>query len=158
MKNFTKSKTLQKRAQKVTPLGVNSNFRYWGEGVTPYVQKGKDGYLWGRGALDCKGMVAANLAVMVALKRSGLPLTRDVIFLAEGDEDAALPGKRFQFRVGLGLGMEGGRRSAAALGEIGQAPERLGGRAEALDQAEKSDRPDPLRADQAQPIAFFRRR
>ncbi|MFZ5818842.1 MAG: guanitoxin biosynthesis PLP-dependent transaminase GntE [Chloroflexota bacterium] len=46
MKNFTKSQTLQKRAQKVTPLGVNSNFRYWGDGVTPYVQKGKDGYLW----------------------------------------------------------------------------------------------------------------
>ncbi len=46
MKNFAKSQTLQKRAQKVTPLGVNSNFRYWGDGVTPYVQKGKDGYLW----------------------------------------------------------------------------------------------------------------
>jgi len=46
MKNFTKSQALQKRAQKVTPLGVNSNFRYWGDGVTPYVQKGKDGYLW----------------------------------------------------------------------------------------------------------------
>jgi glutamate-1-semialdehyde 2,1-aminomutase len=28
------------------PLGVNSNFRYWGEGITPYVKKGKGGYLW----------------------------------------------------------------------------------------------------------------
>jgi glutamate-1-semialdehyde 2,1-aminomutase len=28
------------------PLGVNSNFRYWGEGITPYVQKAKGGYLW----------------------------------------------------------------------------------------------------------------
>lgn len=46
MKNFTKSQELQKRAQKITPLGVNSNFRYWGEGITPYVQKGKGGYLW----------------------------------------------------------------------------------------------------------------
>jgi len=28
------------------PLGVNSNFRYWGEGETPYVNKAKGGYLW----------------------------------------------------------------------------------------------------------------
>ena len=41
-----KSQSLQKRAQKVLPLGVNSNFRYWGEGVTPYVDKGKGAHLW----------------------------------------------------------------------------------------------------------------
>ncbi|GAB4504050.1 MAG: glutamate-1-semialdehyde 2,1-aminomutase [Anaerolineales bacterium] len=45
-RNWPKSSTLQKRAQQVTPLGVNSNFRYWGQGVTPYVQQGKGGYLW----------------------------------------------------------------------------------------------------------------
>ncbi len=41
-----KSQSLQKRAQKVIPLGVNSNFRYWGDGITPYVEKGKGAYLW----------------------------------------------------------------------------------------------------------------
>ncbi len=41
-----KSQTLQKRAEKVLPLGVNSNFRYWGEGITPYVNKAKGAYLW----------------------------------------------------------------------------------------------------------------
>jgi glutamate-1-semialdehyde 2,1-aminomutase len=41
-----KSEALQKRAQKVIPLGVNSNFRYWGEGITPYVERGKGAYLW----------------------------------------------------------------------------------------------------------------
>lgn len=41
-----KSRLLQKRAQRVIPLGVNSNFRYWGEGITPYVDKGKGAYLW----------------------------------------------------------------------------------------------------------------
>jgi glutamate-1-semialdehyde 2,1-aminomutase len=41
-----KSKTLQKRAWSILPLGVNSNFRYWGEGVTPYVDKAKGAYLW----------------------------------------------------------------------------------------------------------------
>lgn len=43
---FEKSRELQRRAQAVLPLGVNSNFRYWGEGITPYVQKGKGAYLW----------------------------------------------------------------------------------------------------------------
>ncbi len=41
-----KSQALQKRAQNVLPLGVNSNFRYWGDGTTPYVEKAKGAYLW----------------------------------------------------------------------------------------------------------------
>lgn len=28
------------------PLGVNSNFRYWGDGITPYMKKAKGAYLW----------------------------------------------------------------------------------------------------------------
>ncbi len=43
---FAKNQALQKRAQQVLPLGVNSNFRYWGEGITPYVQKARGAYLW----------------------------------------------------------------------------------------------------------------
>jgi len=43
---WEKSNALQKRAMKVMPLGVNSNFRFWGEGITPYVQKAKGAYLW----------------------------------------------------------------------------------------------------------------
>lgn len=42
----SKSHSLQKRAQKVIPLGVNSNFRYWGEDLTPYVDKAKGAHLW----------------------------------------------------------------------------------------------------------------
>ena len=41
-----KSQSLQKRAAEVLPLGVNSNFRYWGDGVTPYVDRAKGAYLW----------------------------------------------------------------------------------------------------------------
>ena len=37
---------LQERARKVLPLGVNSNFRYWGERLTPYVKRAKGAYLW----------------------------------------------------------------------------------------------------------------
>lgn len=44
--NNKKAVELQKRAFKVMPLGVNSNFRFWGEGVTPYMQKAKGAYLW----------------------------------------------------------------------------------------------------------------
>ncbi len=43
---FEKSRELQERAFQRLPLGVNSNFRFWGEGITPYVQKAKGGYLW----------------------------------------------------------------------------------------------------------------
>jgi len=45
-------------------------------------------YLYGRGAIDDKGMTIANVAVMVALKRSVARLDRDVILLCEGDEEA----------------------------------------------------------------------
>jgi acetylornithine deacetylase/succinyl-diaminopimelate desuccinylase-like protein len=56
--------------------------------VDPFGAVMKDGYLYGRGAVDDKGMLAANLAVFIALKRSGAHLNRDVIFLTEGDEEA----------------------------------------------------------------------
>src|SRR5215207_6347053 len=42
----SKTQSLQQRAQKVMPLGVNSNFRFWGDEITPYVQKAKGAYLW----------------------------------------------------------------------------------------------------------------
>ncbi len=46
-----------------------------------------DDFVYGRGALDMKGQVAANLAVFLAIHRAGLPLTRDVIFCAFADEE-----------------------------------------------------------------------
>ena len=45
------------------------------------------GYVWGRGAADDKAMVAANLEVFLMLHRLKVPLTRDVIFLAEAGEE-----------------------------------------------------------------------
>jgi acetylornithine deacetylase/succinyl-diaminopimelate desuccinylase-like protein len=55
--------------------------------VDPFGAVIKDGYLYGRGALDDKGMLAANLAAFIALKRSNAHLNRDVIFLATTDEE-----------------------------------------------------------------------
>ena len=65
---------------------VGVDRRKWS--VDPFAAVIKDGYLYGRGAIDDKGMTVANLAVLVALKRSGVRLTRDVIFFAEGDEES----------------------------------------------------------------------
>ncbi len=56
--------------------------------VDPFGAVVKDGYLYGRGAIDDKGMLAANLAVFISLKRSMAHLNRDVIFLATDDEEA----------------------------------------------------------------------
>jgi acetylornithine deacetylase/succinyl-diaminopimelate desuccinylase-like protein len=57
--------------------------------VDPFGAVVKDGYLYGRGAIDDKGMLAANLAAFIALKRSGARLNRDVIFLATADEETS---------------------------------------------------------------------
>ena len=56
--------------------------------VDPFAGVMKDGYLYGRGTIDDKGMTIANVAALVALKRSGARLNRDVILLSEGDEEA----------------------------------------------------------------------
>ncbi|MGB6199928.1 MAG: M20/M25/M40 family metallo-hydrolase [Candidatus Acidiferrales bacterium] len=55
--------------------------------VDPFAATTRDGYLYGRGAIDDKGMVAANLAVFIAIKRSGMRLGRDLVFLADDDEE-----------------------------------------------------------------------
>lgn len=55
--------------------------------VDPFAAEIKEGYVWGRGTIDDKGMVIANLAAIVALKRANTPLDRDVIFLADDDEE-----------------------------------------------------------------------
>jgi acetylornithine deacetylase/succinyl-diaminopimelate desuccinylase-like protein len=60
--------------------------------VDPFAAETKDGYLYGRGAIDDKGMLAANLETMLLLKRTvidkGGTLSRDVIFVANSDEEA----------------------------------------------------------------------
>jgi acetylornithine deacetylase/succinyl-diaminopimelate desuccinylase-like protein len=59
---------------------------YWT--IDPFGGNEKNGILFGRGALDDKGFVAANMEVLLLLHRLKIPLTRDVIFLAEASEEA----------------------------------------------------------------------
>jgi acetylornithine deacetylase/succinyl-diaminopimelate desuccinylase-like protein len=55
--------------------------------VDPFGGVTKDGYVWGRGALDMKGEAIAQLMTLVTLRRAQVPLKRDVIFLATADEE-----------------------------------------------------------------------
>ncbi len=55
--------------------------------VDPFGAVIRDGYLYGRGSIDDKAMLAANIATMVGLKRTGARLARDVLFLATDDEE-----------------------------------------------------------------------
>src|SRR5258708_5117337 len=58
---------------------------YWS--VDPFSGLLKDGYVWGRGALDMKGEGIAQLMTMLILKRAHVPLKRAIIFLATSDEE-----------------------------------------------------------------------
>jgi acetylornithine deacetylase/succinyl-diaminopimelate desuccinylase-like protein len=52
----------------------------------------EDGYLYGRGAIDDKGMLAANIMAMLVINRdvsaNKLKLARDIVFVATSDEEA----------------------------------------------------------------------
>lgn len=58
----------------------------------PFAGTIQDGYVYGRGAIDDKGMLAANLVAMLLLQRDRVegaePFARDIIFLATPDEEA----------------------------------------------------------------------
>jgi acetylornithine deacetylase/succinyl-diaminopimelate desuccinylase-like protein len=60
--------------------------------VDPFKAEIRDDYLYGRGALDTKSLLAAELAVMVEIKRRNIKLNRDLILLSEADEEAGSAG------------------------------------------------------------------
>ncbi len=55
----------------------------------PFSATREGGHVYGRGTVDDKDNVTAGLMTMLLLKRSGVPLDRDVIFLAEAGEEGA---------------------------------------------------------------------
>ena len=65
----------------------------WPEGKGPLSGAvDKDGMIWGRGALDMKGMGALELMTLVMLKRLKVPLKRDVVLMAVADEEVGNKG------------------------------------------------------------------
>jgi acetylornithine deacetylase/succinyl-diaminopimelate desuccinylase-like protein len=69
---------------------VPADPRYWS--VDPFSGVVKDGYVWGRGAQDMKGAGILHLMAMLAIKRSGVPLDRDIVFIANSDEELGSTG------------------------------------------------------------------
>lgn len=56
--------------------------------VDPFGAEVRDGCLWGRGAIDMKGMGVMQLMTILALARERVPLERDVVYIAVADEEA----------------------------------------------------------------------
>jgi acetylornithine deacetylase/succinyl-diaminopimelate desuccinylase-like protein len=55
--------------------------------VHPFCGEVKNGYVWGRGALDMKFQVAVQAVACARLAREGAPLAGDVLFVATADEE-----------------------------------------------------------------------
>jgi acetylornithine deacetylase/succinyl-diaminopimelate desuccinylase-like protein len=71
---------------------VPAQARAWSNGVKPFDGRHQDGYIYGRGALDMKGMLAVQAMSMVLLKLHFInsktyKLERDVFFVATPDEE-----------------------------------------------------------------------
>lgn len=64
---------------------VAANPKEWS--VDPFEGVIKDGFVWGRGALDMKSMTAMEIMVMKLLKRNNVRLKGDVILAATADEE-----------------------------------------------------------------------
>jgi acetylornithine deacetylase/succinyl-diaminopimelate desuccinylase-like protein len=63
--------------------------------VPPFSGELRDGQVWGRGALDMKGQVAASAVAVASLAREGFRPGGDLIFVAVADEE-----------VGAGFGLQ----------------------------------------------------
>jgi len=58
----------------------------------------KDGFLYGRGTVDTKALLAAEMAILVELKLRNATLNRDIILLSEADEEAGSTGIQWLIR------------------------------------------------------------
>ena len=56
--------------------------------VDPLGGEVREGYIWGRGSADMKGMGVIELITFLLHHRHGLPLRRDLTFMAVADEEA----------------------------------------------------------------------
>ncbi len=64
---------------------VSANPAEWS--VDPFAGTVKDGYVFGRGAYDMKGMTAVEVLTLLLLKRNKVPLKGDIVLAATADEE-----------------------------------------------------------------------
>ncbi|MFI7540624.1 M20/M25/M40 family metallo-hydrolase [Actinoplanes sp. NPDC049599] len=84
--------------------------------VPPFSGEEKDGYLWGRGAIDMKDFDAMTLAVVRGWQRTGYVPPRDIVLAYTADEEAGMEyGSQFLVREHADL-FEG---CTEAIGEVG---------------------------------------
>lgn len=65
---------------------VAANAKEWS--VPPFDGLVKDGYVYGRGAYDMKGMVAVEVFTLKLLKQNNIPIKGDIVLAATADEEA----------------------------------------------------------------------
>jgi hypothetical protein len=56
--------------------------------IDPFGGLLKDGAIWGRGALDMKGIGVQHLTALMELKRAGVAPSRDIVMLTTADEES----------------------------------------------------------------------
>lgn len=64
---------------------VTANPAEWS--VNPFAGAVRDGYVYGRGAIDMKGMTAVEVMTLKLLKKNNIPLKGDVVLAATADEE-----------------------------------------------------------------------
>ena len=102
---------------------VPADIEFWE--VDPLSGEIRDGFIWGRGALDMKGTGISHLANFVKIHRSAKKLNRDVIFVATADEEAGgafgagwMVENRPEIFEGAGLLINEGGSGSRSNGEI----------------------------------------
>ncbi|MDO8908986.1 MAG: M20/M25/M40 family metallo-hydrolase [Pseudohongiella sp.] len=103
---------------------VPADRQYWT--FDPLSGELKDGYIYGRGTRDMKGLGIAQLVAFLQLHQSGQALNRDVVFLATADEEAGgefgvgwLIDNRPAIFEGAGILLnEGGGGSRSSAGDV----------------------------------------
>lgn len=102
---------------------VPADRQYWT--TDPLSGEVRDGYMFGRGARDMKSTGISELATFLSLHRAGIPLNRDVVFLASADEEAGgeygvewLIENRPEIFAGAGLLINEGGAGSMTEGEI----------------------------------------
>jgi acetylornithine deacetylase/succinyl-diaminopimelate desuccinylase-like protein len=81
---------------------VPADAREWS--VPPFEGTVRDGFVWGRGALDMKNQLAAQAVALVRLARASQPLRGDLVYAATADEETGVRcGAAWLFREHPGL-------------------------------------------------------